>query len=335
MDKWRARILVLALVFAAVLGWLAVNMYRTVSHPNTLPEAAVLTLARGDNVRAVAQKLLQLDLLSQPEHFVWWVKLHGDSRRLQAGDYLIQPGQTLMQLMDDMVAGRVQQFAVTLVEGWNFRQVMQMINQNPELQHTLRMLDQAAIMQALGHAGEHPEGRFFPDTYHVSKQEKDIVLLQRAYARMSDTLETLWQARAPDLPYKNPYQALIMASIIEKETAVGDERPLIAGVFVNRLRMGMRLQTDPTVIYGIGEKYDGNIRFRDLRTDTPYNTYTRNGLPPTPIAMPGVAAIKAALHPAATDYLYFVAHSDGSGRHVFSRTLEQHEKMVDLHQRKR
>lgn len=335
MDKWRTKILGLALVVAVILGWQAVSMYRTVSHHNALTDATVLTLARGDNVRAVAQKLLQLDLLSEPEHFVWWVKLHGDSRRLQAGDYLIQPGQTLAQLMADMVAGKVQQFAVTLVEGWNFRQLMQMLNQNPELQHSLKMLDQNAIMKALGHEGEHPEGRFFPDTYHVSKQEKDIVLLQRAYARMTQTLETLWQARAPDLPYKNSYEALIMASIIEKETAVGDERPLIAGVFVNRLRMGMRLQTDPTVIYGIGDKYDGDIRFRDLRTDTPYNTYTRSGLPPTPIAMPGYAAIEAALHPAATDYLFFVAHGDGSGRHIFSSTLEQHEKMVDLHQRNR
>ena len=234
-----------------------------------------------------------------------------------------------------MVAGRVQQFAVTLVEGWSFRQMMQAINQHEHLEHTLNTLDGDAVMAALGYAGEHPEGRFMPDTYYVRNQEKDSELLQRAYRSMATSLETLWQARAPELPYENAYEALIMASIIEKESAVAEERPLIAGVFINRLRKGMRLQTDPTVIYGIGEAYDGDIRYRDLRKDTPYNTYTRKGLPPTPIAMPGKAAIHAALHPAETDYLFFVAHSDASGRHIFTSTLDEHEKMVDLHQRKR
>ena len=326
------RLLILACV---ILIWLGAQTWNTMHSENTLAEPIVLQLERGDSLRAIGNKLATLRLLDNPEHFVWWVKLQGDSRRLQAGDYVIMPGETLVQLQSNMVAGKVQQFAVTLVEGLNFRQMMQMINQQAYIQHTINDLDASAIMTALGHTGEHPEGRFFPDTYHVRRQETDLELLARAYNSMAQTLETLWQTRAADLPYENAYQALIMASIIEKETAVGDERPLIAGVFINRLRLGMRLQTDPTVIYGIGENYDGNIRYRDLRTDTPYNTYTRKGLPPTPIAMPGYASIKAALHPADTDYLFFVAHSDASGRHLFSSTLAEHEKMVDLHQRKR
>jgi len=189
-------------------------------------------------------------------------------------------------------------------------------------------------MQRLGHEGEHPEGRFYPDTYYISMGVTDTELLTRAYNEMQRVLDLEWQARDEGLPYKTPYEALIMASIVEKESAVPEERPLIAGVFTNRLRKGMRLQTDPTVIYGI-ENYDGNIRYRDLRKDTPYNTYTRKGLPPTPIALAGREAINATLHPDKTAYLFFVAFSDGSGRHVFSTNLEDHEKAVDKYQRKR
>ncbi len=189
-------------------------------------------------------------------------------------------------------------------------------------------------MTRLGHEGEHPEGRFYPDTYYVSRGVTDAELLTRAYKAMENILQQEWQQRAEDLPYKTPYEALIMASIVEKESAIAEERPLIAGLFANRLKKGMRLQTDPTVIYGI-ENYDGNIRYRDLRKDTPYNTYTRKGLPPTPIALPGREAIHATLHPAKTEYLYFVAFSDGSGRHVFSTNLEDHEKAVDKYQRKK
>ena len=198
----------------------------------------------------------------------------------------------------------------------------------------LENLDDEEIMKKLGHEGEHPEGRFYPDTYYISRGVTDIELLNRAYASMQQILQTEWQQREPDLPLQTPYEALILASIVEKESAVAEERPVIAGLFINRLRKKMRLQTDPTVIYGI-ENYDGNIRFRDLRKDTPYNTYTRNGLPPTPIAMPGREAITATLHPEKTDYLYFVAYGDGSGRHVFSTNLEDHEKAVDRYQRKR
>ena len=190
-------------------------------------------------------------------------------------------------------------------------------------------------MATLGYGDQHPEGRFYPDTYFIHKDTKDSDLLMRAYEQMETHLNALWAERDENLPFETPYEALIMASIVEKESAVPEERPVIAGVFINRLRKGMRLQTDPTVIYGLGEAYDGDIRFRDLRTDTPYNTYTRKGLPPTPIAMPGIGALEAVMHPADTEYLYFVATGDGSGEHVFSSTLEQHEKAVDKYQRKR
>jgi len=190
-------------------------------------------------------------------------------------------------------------------------------------------------MQKIGHAGEHPEGRFFPDTYRFPKDMSDIDLLKKAYREMQKRLDVVWQNREKNLPLKSAYELLTLASIVEKESAIAEERTRIAGVFINRLRKGMRLQTDPTVIYGIGDKYKGNIRYKHLRTDTPYNTYTRKGLPPTPIAMPGQGALNAASRPDSTPYIYFVAMSDKSGRHIFSTTLKDHEQAVDVHQRKR
>ncbi|MCG6937049.1 MAG: endolytic transglycosylase MltG, partial [Gammaproteobacteria bacterium] len=248
--------------------------------------------------------------------------------------YLITPGSTLAGLLDNMVAGKVVQHDITLIEGSSFRQLLETIHKAPIITKQLENLSDEEIMKRLGHAGEHPEGRFYPDTYYVSRGVTDTDLLNRAYTVMQQTLEAEWQRREDDLPFKSSYEALILASIVEKETAVAEERPLIAGLFINRLRKKMRLQTDPAVIYGI-KNFDGNIRFRDLRNDTPYNTYTRNGLPPTPIAMPGRESINAVLHPDKTDYLYFVAYGDGSGRHVFSTNLKDHEKAVDQYQRKK
>ena len=233
-----------------------------------------------------------------------------------------------------MVAGNVVQHNVTLIEGHTFRQILEIIQQNPVITKQLENLSDEEIMKKLGHEGEHPEGRFYPDTYYISRGVTDIELLNRAYDSMQQILEEEWQQRDEGLPFKSPYEALILASIVEKESAVAKERPLIAGLFINRLRKKMRLQTDPTVIYGI-KNYDGNIRFRDLRKDTPYNTYTRKGLPPTPIALPGREAIHATLHPDKTKYLYFVAYGDGSGSHVFSTNLKDHEKAVDRYQRKK
>ncbi len=240
---------------------------------------------------------------------------------------------TALQLLQQMVDGEVIQHTLTLVEGWSFKQVMVALRAHHAIRATLQGLTAAEIMSRLGYAGQHPEGRFFPDTYHFPKATSDIEFLRRAYSAMAERLEQEWVAREPDLPLKSAYEALILASIIEKESAVSAERAEIAGVFIRRLNKGMRLQTDPTVIYGMGEAYDGNIRRRDLRHDTPYNTYTRKGLPPTPIAMPGGEAIHAALHPASAESLYFVARGDGT--HYFSATLEEHNRAVRKYQLKR
>jgi UPF0755 protein len=240
-----------------------------------------------------------------------------------------------LQTLGDVVSGRVKQYELTLLEGWTFKEFMQVVNEHEAVRHTLHNLSIEQIMKKLGFNNEHPEGRFFPDTYFIHKNISDIEILLRAHNVMDKQLQSMWQSRDTDLPFKNAYEALILASIVEKESAVAEERPVIAGVFINRLRKRMRLQTDPTVIYGMGDSYDGDIRFRDLRKDTPYNTYTRRGLPPTPIAMPGLGALTAVMHPEKTDYLYFVAINDDSGRHVFSSTLEQHEEAVDRYQRTR
>ncbi len=236
-------------------------------------------------------------------------------------------------MLDRIVAGRVIQYPLTIVEGWTFRQLRQALAAHPQLTQTLAGLSDAEIMARLGRPGAHPEGWFLPDTYHFPKGFTDEAFLRRALTAMEQRLTQVWERRAPDTPLNDPYQALVLASIIEKETGVAAERAEIAGVFARRLRLGMRLQTDPTVIYGLGEAFDGNLRRRDLEADTPYNTYTRPGLPPTPIALPGLAALEAAAQPAAGDALYFVA--DGQGGHVFSRTLEEHHRAVRRYQQRK
>lgn len=299
-----------------------------------LPAPETVIFPPGSSIRTLANQLLEKNLLKNKNYFLVWGKLKRQETRLQAGEYIIKPGSSLAQLLDDMVSGNVVQHNITLIEGYTFRQVLEVIQKNPLMTKQLNDLSDDAIMKLLGHEGEHPEGRFYPDTYYISRGMSDIELLNRAYDQMHEVLEQEWQQREEGLPFKSSYEALIMASIVEKESAVAAERPLIAGLFVNRLRKNMRLQTDPTVIYGI-ENYDGNIRFKDLRKDTPYNTYTRYGLPPTPIALPARGAIHATLHPDKTNYLYFVAYGDGSGKHVFSTNLEDHEKAVDQYQRKK
>jgi UPF0755 protein len=252
--------------------------------------------------------------------------------RIQAGTYRIMTGTTPPALLKQIVEGRVAQFGLTLVEGWNIYQVMDAIERSDSLKHTLRGMSNAQIMERLGRPAEHPEGRFFPETYKFPKGLTDLAFLQRAYRLMEERLAYEWEQREPGLPYKSPYEALIMASIVEKETGLASERRQIAGVFVRRLKKGMRLQTDPTVIYGLGVGFDGNLRRRDLLADNPYNTYRKAGLPPTPIAMPGADAIHAALHPAPGNALYFVARGDGS--HHFSATLEEHNGAVIKYQLK-
>ena len=250
--------------------------------------------------------------------------------RLKVGEYDLPPGTTPIDLLHLFVSGKTVQYGLTLLEGWSFKQVRAAIAAQPQIVQTLAGVDDAGVMVRLGAPGMHPEGWFYPDTYHFPRGTTDVEFLRRAHTLMQETLEREWSQRSEGLPLKTPYEALILASIVEKETGVPEERPLIAAVFIGRLNKGMRLQTDPTVIYGMGDRYDGNIRKSDLLRDTPYNTYTRAGLPPTPIAMPSAAAIHAVLHPADSDALYFVA--TGEGRHHFSATYEEHRAAVIKYQ---
>lgn len=251
---------------------------------------------------------------------------------IKAGEYQLAPGMSGKDLLHLFVSGKVVLHELKLIEGWTFAQALELIHGNTELAHVLVADTPEAIMAELGHPGLHPEGRFFPDTYSFPKGTTDAAFLRRALSAMDNALKLEWEARAEGLPYASPEEALIMASIIEKETGAESERALVASIFVNRLRIGMRLQTDPTVIYGLGQGFDGNLRRADLLTDNPYNSYTRAGLPPTPICLPGRAAIHAALHPADTKYLYFVAR--GNGTHIFSETLDAHNSAVDQFQKK-
>jgi UPF0755 protein len=255
----------------------------------------------------------------------------GIAHAIKAGEYYLPAGITPPQLLQQMVAGKVMEASLTLVEGWTFSQVMAVVSNSPYLRQTLASLEASAIMERLGYPGQHPEGRFFPDTYYFPAGTTDFAFLQRAYQLMRKHLAREWAHRAPGLPYQTQDEALILASIIERESALPQERPLIAGVFVRRLQKGMPLQTDPTVIYGLGEAFNGVLRRLDLQRDTPYNTYTRSGFPPSPISMPGLESLRAALHPADGEALYFVARGDGS--HQFSATLEEHEAAVQTYQR--
>ena len=326
------KIIILSLIAGVVL---AIDMYNFLTSPMNLTETQMYEFVSGSSASRLVKDLKQKNIIDKPLYFSLWSRLTGKARKLKVGEYKLSPGMTPVDLLQDMEAARVQQYSITLVEGRTFWQLMSQIHESPHLKHELRGLSDAEIMKAIGHEGEHPEGRFYPDTYHFPKGISDIEFLKRAYDVLENRLAAAWEQRDVGLPFKTPYEALIMASIVEKETALADERSRIAGVFINRLRKNMRLQTDPTVIYGLGPAFDGDIRFRDLKRDTPYNTYTRRGLPPSPIAMVGQAALDAVMHPDATPYLYFVARGDASGSHVFSETLEEHEKAVDLYQRKR
>ena len=287
----------------------------------------------GSSIRSIAQDLERNGTIKSARYFEWMARLSALPVTVKVGEYAIAKGTTTEQLLNLLVAGKVKQYTLTLVEGWNIYQVLDAVSQNTALEKSLGRITPAELMDRLQLDAAHPEGRFFPDTYQFPRGTTDVQFLQRAFQRMDQVLTSEWEQRMPNLPYASPYEALVMASIIEKETGLAAERGQIAGVFVRRLIRGMRLQTDPTVIYGLGEDFDGNIRRRDLRRSTPYNTYVIKGLPPTPIAMPGRAAIHAALHPEAGESLYFVARGDGS--HHFSATVEEHNAAVDRYQRKR
>jgi UPF0755 protein len=322
------KLLLLAIVLLVLfVGW----MFYYANKPVTLSASEVeVDLKAGSSLRAVSRQLVQQGVLSEPWSFMLLVRALGKAGEIKAGNYLIEDGVTPYQLFLILTEGSTKQSSITFIEGWTFRQMREALNSHDEVKHVTMAYTDKQIMQEIGAREAIPEGLFFPDTYYFSKGMSDKDILKRAYDAMQARLAEAWQKRESGLPYRSPYEALIMASIVEKETGLASERPLIAGVFLNRLRLGMRLQTDPTVIYGIGEEYDGNLRKQHLLTDTPYNTYTRTGLPPTPIAMPGLAAIEAALHPAKTKALYFVGRGDGS--HIFSGSLNEHNRAVNQYQ---
>jgi UPF0755 protein len=324
----RARVALLA-GSAALLVLAGTYVYWVWHHPLN-PGETTYFVKPGTSLRGLAQQLYEHGVIAEPYTLTWLGWLTGRSRQIKAGEYRFPAGISAGELLEQVVAGRVVEYPLVILEGWNFYQVMDALAAAPKLEQTLAGLGPAEVMARLGQPTLHPEGRFFPDTYYYSRGHTDEQILRRAFERMAQVLAQEWAERAPDLPFESPDEALTLASIVEKETSLAEERALVAGVFVNRLRRGMRLQADPTVIYGLGPEFDGNIRRRDLRRDTDYNTYTRRGLPPTPIAMPGRASIRAALHPAETDALYFVARGDGS--HVFNESLEAHMDAVVKYQ---
>ncbi len=326
------RVLFVVLLAAAFLaGGLWVDYRRFLETPVPLKESsAVFEVPRGANLRRVADDLVGREILEHPYYLLALALQRGDQGRLRAGEFELTQGMRPADLLERLTSGNVIQYPITLVEGWTFRQAVAAIAADPRFGGDLAGKTDEALMQALGRPGEHPEGRLFPDTYSFPRGTLGMEALRRAFERMEQVLAQEWEGRAEGLPIKTPYQALILASIIEKETAVAAERPAIGGVFVRRLQKGMRLQTDPTVIYGLGERFDGNLRRQDLREATPYNTYLIDGLPPTPIALPGREAIRAALRPEIGDSLYFVARGDGT--HVFSATLEEHNAAVRQYQ---
>lgn len=318
--------LVVALLGGAAAWWLNAEM--------ELAAASLdLSIEPGTSVRGVAQAASEAGVGVDPGLLYWWFRLSGDARQIRAGSYEIERGATPRSLLRKLVRGEESLRAVTLVEGWNFSQVRAALLKADQLTPQSKGLPDYLIMKTLGRPGVAPEGRFFPDTYTYAKGSSDLAVLQRALRAMDKKLESVWRLRHSNSAVSTPDDALILASIIEKETGRDADRPMIAAVFSNRLRIGMPLQTDPSVIYGLGPSFDGKLRRRDLQTDSPWNTYTRTGLPPTPIAMPGKSALLAAVQPAATRALYFVARGDGSSE--FSADLEAHNRAVNRYQRGR
>lgn len=322
--KW---LLLLALAWCGAAAWWLYQPLELLHSP------LELEIEHGTTPRGVAQEVVAAGVRTDARLLYWWFRFSGQDRQIKAGNYELERGTTPYSLLQKLARGEESLQALTLVEGWNWRQVRAALAKEDGLRHDSASLSDVALMEQLGRPGVPPEGRFFPDTYTYAKGSSDVALLRRALHAMDRHLEAIWAQRASDTPLQSPQQALVLASIVEKETGRASDRALIAGVFVNRLRVGMLLQTDPTVIYGLGEKFDGNLRKKDLQTDTPWNTYTRAGLPPTPIAMPGKAALMAAVQPEATKALYFVAKGDGTSH--FSASLDEHNRAVNRYQRGR
>ena len=328
MKFWRAllALLLLALVLAAGSAWWWLNRPLALS-----ADTVELSIEPGTPPREIAQAWVQAGVDAPALLLYEWFRWSGQSRKIRAGSYEIGPGTTPIGLLNKMVRGDETLAFARLIEGWTFRQFRAELAKADALKPTTATMTDEQVMAALGAPGVAPEGRFYPDTYAYSKGSSDLAVLKRALHAMNKRLETAWAERGPDTPLKSPEEALVLASIVEKETGVPADRARIAGVFANRLRLGMPLQTDPSVIYGLGTSFDGNLRKRDLQTDTPYNTYTRTGLPPTPIALPGQQSLLAAVQPADTKALYFVSRGDGSSH--FSSSLEEHNRAVNKYQR--
>lgn len=326
--------LVLAATLIVVLagagaGFVAWEVDRFLSTPVDVAEEGVaFTISPGSSFTAVARKLVSEGIIDSDFWYRVYARFSGEAIAVQAGEYLIQPGATPKSMLDLFTSGAVKLHSFTIVEGWNHRDLLQALHGNEAIEATMTDEDWPVLLEELGGAVTHPEGLFLPETYRFPRNTTDRALLRQAYDLMQSVLEEEWQDRGENPPVDTPYETLVLASIVEKETARADERPRIAGVFARRLDKRMRLQTDPTVIYGIGPGFNGNLTREDLRTDTPYNTYTRHGLPPTPIAMPGRAAIHAVLHPADGEELYFVATGLDDGSHKFSATKAEHDAAV-------
>lgn len=329
----RKFVLITIMLMGAAGMWLWYDVSQFLISPLSLPpEGMNVDVKAGSNLTHVARQLAKDGVLSKPRYMVWYAHWILRDTKLSVGEYHLTQGMTVRELLHQLLEGKVIQYSITLVDGWTFAEAMDVVEKSPYLEHQLKGLDDKAIMVRLGHPGQHPEGRFMPDTYNFPRGMTDIAFLQRAYDAMQAFLTKAWQGRDVGLPLQTPYEALTLASIVEKETGLESERRAIAGVFIRRLEKHMRLQSDPTVIYGMGDKYKGNIRRRDLQTKNDYNTYKISGLPPTPIALPGRDAISAVMHPEEGDALYFVSRGDGS--HKFSATLEEHNNAVIKYQLK-
>jgi UPF0755 protein len=325
--------LVLIVLAGLALSWLFYDIQQFMSERmNVSDEGLVVKVNQGSNLTRIAYQLHRQGVLTQPRYLIWYAQWTSQAKKIHIGEYRLEKNSTPLSFLQSIAEGEVIQYSITIVEGWTFKQMLTAIKSNQYIEHTVDELTSEQIMTKLGHTGEHPEGRFMPDTYHFPRGITDLVVLDRAYLAMQAYLEKEWEKRDVGIPVKTPYEALILASIVEKETGLASERSAIAGVFARRLIKGMRLQSDPTVIYGMGDRYDGNIKRRDLLRDNPYNTYRNFGLPPTPIALPGRDAIHAVFHPQEADALYFVSKGDGS--HYFSATLKEHNEAVIKYQLK-
>ena len=326
----RLHIKFIAVIFIVTLVSICLDYKRFLDTPLNINTSLIFTIDSGSSFKDLNKKLKSYHILDKPYYFEFYARYSGYAKKIQSGEYQLSPGLTPIKIINIFVSGDVIQHSITLLEGWTIKDIKKEISSNTVLIKNLTDYSSDSLLKKIKITESNVEGLFFPDTYYFTKGASDIELLQRAYRRGKAILEKEWESRDAGLPYKNDYDALIMASIIEKETALASERAMIAGVFVRRLKNNMKLQTDPTVIYAMGIKYDGNIRKKDLRIDSPYNTYRYSGLPPSPIALAGREAIHAALHPENDDTLYFVSKKDGS--HHFSKTLYEHNKAVKKYQ---